>query len=75
MSPKESFIMVFYLNITDLQYNSKKSKVPMGPKQPGPTVPYSSKKLPWGLLKLKIDHVIITPLKLPLLFFSVAKNV
>ena len=27
--------MVFYLNLTDRQYGSQKSKVPMGPKQPG----------------------------------------
>ena len=30
--------MMFYLDMTDLQYNSQKLKLPMGPKQPGPTV-------------------------------------
>ena len=30
--------MVFDLGITALQYNSQNGEVPMGPKQPGPTV-------------------------------------
>ena len=36
--PNETFSMVFYLDITELQYNSQSAKLPMGPKHPGPTV-------------------------------------
>ena len=38
LGPNETISMVFHLDITDLQYNCQKAKVPMGPKQPGPTV-------------------------------------
>ena len=38
LGPNETFSIVFYLVITDLQYNSQNAEVPMGPKPPGPTV-------------------------------------
>ena len=33
IGPKENFVMVFYLDVIDLQYNSQNAKVPMGPKR------------------------------------------
>ena len=32
---KVNFLMVVYLDITDLQYDSQNEEVSMGPKQPG----------------------------------------
>ena len=38
--------MLFRLVITDLQYKSQNAEVPMGPKQPGPTVVISLVAIP-----------------------------
>ena len=43
--------MVFYLGITVFQYNSQNGAVPMGPKQPGPTVFHCRPKLLLGGFK------------------------
>ena len=50
MGPNVTFSMVFYLVITDFQYNSQNAEVPLGPKQPGPTV-----FIDYGFIKLFIE--------------------
>ena len=53
--PNEFFSMVFYLDLADLQYNGQIAKVPMRPKQPGPTV------FVWSIIAPCLKFAFVTP--------------
>ena len=51
----QDFSMVFYLDIDDLQHNNQNAIVPMGLKQPGPTVILFIK---FGIFMLLLQYLI-----------------